>query len=71
MHEKVYEPGTVSMLVSWKEFLAGGGHLALGLLAGVLAIGSAAALTGRERAPTGSEPASAGTSASTHGAGAG
>lgn len=42
-----YEPGRFSALVAWNTFLNGGGRLALGLVAGALAIALARALTER------------------------
>jgi hypothetical protein len=42
-----YEPGRFSALVAWNTFLNGGGRLALGLVAGALAIALARALAER------------------------
>lgn len=38
MHVNAYEPGRFSPLLIWKDFLLGGGHLALGLGAGLLVL---------------------------------
>jgi hypothetical protein len=49
-----FEPGRSSALVAWRTFLNGGGRLALGLVAGALAIALARALM--ERIHLGNQP---------------
>jgi hypothetical protein len=44
---RAFEPGRFSALVAWRTFLSGGGRLALGLVAGALAIALARALMER------------------------
>lgn len=45
-----YAPGAFSPLLAWKDFLQGGGRLALACAGGALAVGGAQALAGRWRA---------------------